>query len=307
MPDFMPDLNNIIKEQASLMGFAACGIAKAERLQESEVYFKQWLDAGFHDGLTYMERNFEKRMDPTLLVDGAKSVIVVLVPYNKVSFVNERAPRIARYAQGIDYHDSIRQKLYDLLNFICQYTGDSSVSGRAFADSAPVLERKWAVKAGLGWQGKNSLLLNKKLGSYFFIAELILNIELPYDNSFNGSFCGQCNRCINACPAKAIEAPGIINAGKCISYRTIEQKQKAKRGDESLHGWLFGCDACQEVCPWNVKPLNSRPEWLKTITEWPVDKEEWLQLTEVEFNSRYGETSLSRTGYERLMANLDLL
>lgn len=301
----LQNLSESIKEKALEMGFAACGIAKAEELTNEKNYVDAWLQNGYQAEMAYMERNADKRLNPCLLEDGTKSVIVVLVPYYSELKQDTQAPRIARYAQTIDYHEPIRQKLYELLTFIKE-SANENVSGRAFTDSAPVLERAWAIKAGLGWQGKNGMLINKKLGSYFFIGELLINIDLEYDKPFTQNFCGECSRCIQACPTQAIVKQKVINARDCISYKTIEQKQNTS--NTKLHGRVFGCDICQEVCPWNNKRTSTAPKWLPLIEyPWPTTIDEWKMMDEKVFKEKYNKSALFRTGYKRFIQNLDLL
>lgn len=300
------DLTHCIKEKALALGFAACGIAAIEELKNEASNLEDWLQKGFQAEMSYMERNKEKRLNPSLLEPGAESIIVVLIPYISELKQKHNAPRIARYAQTVDYHEPIRSKLYELLEFIKDTTGDNSIKGRAFTDSAPILERAWAVKAGLGWQAKNGMLINLKLGSYFFIGELLINLKLEPDQPFTTKHCGQCQRCIQACPAQAIVSHGVIDANRCISYRTIEEKKQSS--NESLHGRLFGCDICQEVCPWNTKPLLTPPHWLESITnEWPSSIEEWKTLGDTNFKLKFGKSALARTGYSKIIQNLDLI
>lgn len=298
-------LSTAIKEKALEMGFAACGIAKAEELTNEKNDFENWLQNGYHAEMAYLERNTDKRFNPCLLEEGTKSVIVVLIPYYSELKQDTQGPRIARYAQTFDYHEPIRQKLYELLAFIKEIS-NKNVSGRAFTDSAPVLERAWAIKAGLGWQGKNGMLINKKLGSYFFIGELLINIDLEYDKPYTQNFCGECLRCIQTCPTQAIVKQRVINANNCISYKTIEQKQNTSNA--KLFGRVFGCDICQEVCPWNKKHISAAPQWLPLVEEpWPSTSEQWKLMGEKLFKERYNKTALARTGYTRFIQNLDLL
>jgi len=301
-------LTNKIKAKALELGFAACGIAIAQELSDEIGYLENWLHQGFQAEMTYMQRNIEKRLNPTLLEEGTKSIIVVLIPYPSILQQKADSPKIARYAQTIDYHEPIRKKLYELYGYIKETTGDETLRGRAFTDSAPILERAWAIRAGLGWQGKNGLLINKKLGSYFLIGELLINIPLIADKPFTQSFCGQCTRCIQACPSQAIVKKYTVNARLCLSYRTIEQKNTPEVTTESLHGRLFGCDICQEVCPWNVKPKLVSPDWLPLLdAKFPQSVTEWKALNENDFKQQFSQSALLRTGYPRLMHNLDLL
>ena len=251
----------IIKAEAERLGFFACGISKARFLEEEQQNLETWLKKGLHGEMKYMENNFEKRLDPTKLVDGAKSIISLLFSYHpKEQQKHKDAPIISKYAYGEDYHFVLKDKMQKLLNFINEKIGE--VSGRAFVDSAPVLEKKWAELSGLGWIGKNSLLLTKQ-GSFFFICELIIDLELNYDKSIN-SYCGTCTRCIDACPTKAITEPYVVDANKCISYLTIEFKESLpKQLQNSFQNRVFGCDICQDVCPHNRKPIfHNEPRFL---------------------------------------------
>jgi len=254
----------------------------------------------------YMERNAEKRIDPTLLVEGAKSIISVLVYYNPGNpSVSTVPPKISRYALSADYHVVVKDMLFKLLDLLRNEYG--SVSGRAFVDSAPVLERAWAEKAGLGWIGKNGLLINQKLGSYVFIGELIVNLEIEPSNEVAPNRCGICTKCIESCPTGAIVAPKVVDARKCISYLTIEKKSSLTEEEKSmLNGWCFGCDICQEVCPWNSKRNEAPNEKLKIIPKIAnLSPEKLTSMSESDFASTFGETSILRTGFLKFIRNIN--
>ena len=241
----------LIKEKARLLGFDYCGIAAAKPLTEDARRLEKWLANGMHGQMTYMENHFDMRINPQLLVPGAKSVITFLLNYFPSQEQSADSPRISKYAYGRDYHLVIREKLSELLSYIRTEIGE--VNGRGFVDSAPVLERSWAVNSGLGWVGKNGNIINKKHGSFFFIATLICDLELNYDTPFINDYCGTCTRCIDACPTDAILPDKIVDGSKCISYFTIELKDALLPADmkNKFEGWMFGCDTCQDVCPWN--------------------------------------------------------
>ena len=239
-----------IKTEALRLGFSSCGIAKAEFLEEEAPRLEQWLKNGFHGEMQYMENHFEKRLDPTRLVPGARSVISLQFNYHPQEIQPTDTYKISKYAYGEDYHPVIKDKLYELFQFIRDNMGD--VNGRVFVDSAPVLERTWAKKSGLGWIGKHSLLISKQRGSFFFLAEIIIDLELEYDQEFKTDHCGDCTKCIDACPTEAILPKNTIDGSKCISYFTIELKDEIPTSMKGkFEDWMFGCDICQDVCPWN--------------------------------------------------------
>lgn len=298
--------SQFIKSEAKRLGFLSCGISKAGFLEEEASRLEHWLNNQMNGQMSYMENNFDKRLNPTLLVDDAKSVVSLLLNYYPSEFQNEESFKISKYAYGHDYHFVIKEKLKELLNSIQDVIGE--VSGRAFVDSAPVLDKAWAAKSGLGWIGKNSNLLTQKVGSFYFIAELIIDLELDYDTATT-DHCGSCTACIDACPTEAIVAPYIVDGSKCISYFTIELKDniplemKGKFDD-----WIFGCDVCQDVCPWNRfskshnEPLfNSNPELLS------MSKKDWTEITEETFNIVFKNSPLKRTKYSGIIRNLDFL
>ncbi|MBS1774649.1 MAG: tRNA epoxyqueuosine(34) reductase QueG [Bacteroidetes bacterium] len=301
----MLSYHQMIKQEAARLGFDSCGIALAQKMDEDARKLETWLNKGFQGKMQYMENHFDLRTDPTQLVPGAKSVITLLLNYFPSEKQNLYAPRISRYAWGIDYHFVIREKLNELLDFI--RTNIGAVDGRGFVDSAPVLERSWAVRSGLGWVGKNGNLLTKHAGSFFFIATLITDLSLEPDPPFSTDHCGSCTRCIDACPTDAIVAPALINGSKCISYLTIELKDALIPTEQAdkLDGWVFGCDICQEVCPWIrfAKPHHQSaftpiPEILNLSTQ------EWMDMSEDTFRKIFKSSPLKRTKFAGIQRNL---
>lgn len=298
--------SSAIKAEAKRLGFLSCGISKAEFLEDEAPRLEAWLKAERNGKMGYMENHFDKRLDPRLLVPGGKSVISVLLNYYSDDQQPEGAPKISKYAYGADYHFVIKEKLKELFSFIHQEIGE--VNGRVFVDSAPVMDRAWAEKSGLGWIGKNTNLITQKVGSYFFIAEMILDLDLEYDLPTT-DHCGTCTACIDACPTEAIVAPYQLDATKCISYLTIELKdQLPTEFQGKMDNWAFGCDVCQDVCPWNRfskqhnEPLfNSKPEILN------YSKKDWEELTSETFNTIFKNSAISRTKYEGLKRNIDFL
>ena len=294
-----------IKQEAIRLGFNTCGIAKAVQLDDDAVRLEQWLKKGHNSGMQYMERYFDLRIDPRKLVPGAKSVITLLLNYFPVQQQQPLAPKIATYAYGTDYHYVIKDKLNQLLQFITENIG--AVDGRGFVDSAPVLERSWAVRSGLGWVGKNGNLLTKHSGSFFFIATLITDLDLVADVPFATDHCGSCTRCIDACPTQAIVSPTEIDAGKCISYLTIELKDSLIPTElhEKMEGWLFGCDICQDVCPWNrfSKP-NTEPAFTPIPEILNLSLKEWEAMTEEMFNKTFKNSPLKRTKWKGMQRNV---
>lgn len=294
-----------IKQEAIRLGFNTCGIAKAVQLDDDAVRLEQWLNKGHNSGMQYMERYFDLRIDPRKLVPGAKSVITLLLNYFPAQQQQPLAPKIATYAYGTDYHYVIKDKLNQLLQFITENIG--AVDGRGFVDSAPVLERSWAVRSGLGWVGKNGNLLTKHSGSFFFIATLITDLDLVADVPFATDHCGSCTRCIDACPTQAIVSPTEIDAGKCISYLTIELKDSLIPTElhEKMEGWLFGCDICQDVCPWNrfSKP-NTEPAFTPIPEILNLSLKEWEAMTEEMFNKTFKNSPLKRTKWKGMQRNV---
>lgn len=294
-----------IKQEALRLGFDACGIARAMKLDDDARRLERWLQKGYQGSMQYMERHFDLRIDPTKLVPGARSVITLLLNYFPEQQQEQAAPRIAKYAWGADYHFVIREKLNALLEGIRLHIGE--VDGRGFVDSAPVLERSWAQRSGLGWVGKNGNLLNKQMGSFFFIATLITDLDLVPDPPFATDFCGTCTRCLDACPTQAIVAPGEVDGSRCISYLTIELKDAVIDAGfhDQMEGWMFGCDTCQDVCPWN---RFSRPHQETYFTPIPeilhLSRREWEELSEEQFRKIFRNSPLKRSKWQGIQRNL---
>ena len=296
----------IIKTEAKRLGFLSCGISKAGFLEEEAPRLERWLKNNMHGEMLYMENHFDKRLDPTKLVENSKAVISLLLNYYPQESQTNNSFKLSKYAYGTDYHFVIKDKLKLLLNFIKDEIGE--VHGRAFVDSAPVLDKAWAAKSGLGWIGKHSNLLTQQVGSFYFIAELVVNLELEYDLPTT-DHCGSCTACIDACPTQAITQPYVVDGSKCISYFTIELKNniptelKGKFDD-----WMFGCDVCQDVCPWNrfSKPhneplFNPHPELLS------MTKKDWEEITEDVFKKVFNDSAVKRTKFAGLKRNIDFL
>ena len=297
-----------IKKCALALGFESCGIAKAQKLDDDARRLENWLNQGKHGTMQYMENHFDLRVDPTKLVPGAKSVITLLLNYFPSEQQDLQAPRIAKYAYGNDYHEVIRTKLKILLEQIRSKIGE--INGRGFVDSAPVLERTWATKSGLGWIGKNGNLINKQQGSFFFIATLIVDIKLDYDDAVAKDYCGSCTRCIDSCPTGAILPDKVIDGSKCISYYTIELKDQLMPGElkNNFNNWMFGCDVCQDVCPWNrfSKPTNEImfkpiPEILNLSTS------QWEEMSEETFKIVFKNSPLKRSKFAGIKRNLQFI
>lgn len=304
-------LNNytsIIKEKAKDLGFSYCGIAKADLLENEARKLELWLNSNYHGEMQYMENYFDKRIDPRKLFEGAKSIISLSYNYyTDKKQIDENAPKISKYAYGYDYHEVIKTKLKTLLLHISENIGE--VNGRAFVDSAPILERAWAVRAGLGWIGKNTMLIHKKGGSFFFLAEIILDIDLLYDIPETKNHCGSCTRCIDACPTNAIDPSGYVKANKCISYATIElRKDIPEFFKNKMQNWMFGCDICNDVCPWNKFATNHN-ESLFQANEimLKTTKKEWIELSKDLFNVISKKSAIRRTKYEGLKRNIQFL
>ncbi len=295
-----------IKSEAKRLGFMSCGISKAEFLEAEAPRLEKWLQQNMHGEMSYMENHFDKRLDPTKLVDGSKSVISLLLNYYPSEFQRDDSYKISKYAYGTDYHFVIKEKLKQLLQFIQQEIGE--VEGRAFVDSAPVLDKAWAAKSGLGWIGKHSNLLTKQVGSFYFIAELIVDLELEYDLPVT-DHCGSCTACIDACPTQAIVEPYKVDGSKCISYFTIELKNELPTSYKNqFDDWMFGCDVCQDVCPWNKfskshnEPLfDPNPQVLNN------SRKDWEELTKETFNEIFKKSAVKRTKFEGLKRNIDFL
>lgn len=293
-----------IKQTAKQLGFDFCGISKAEFLEEEAPRLENWLKQNRHGEMRYMENYFDKRLDPTLLVDGAKSVVSLLYNYYPAQQQRPDAPQISKYAYGQDYHEVIKNKLKEFLDILKKEIGN--INGRAFVDSAPVLDKAWAKKSGLGWVGKNSNLINKQQGSFFFIAELIIDIELEYDGPIK-DFCGTCTRCIDACPTDAIIEPYVVDGSKCISYLTIELKENIPTEFKNkMDHWAFGCDVCQDVCPWNrfSKP-HQEPLFQSHLLN--LSEQDWFDMTEEVFQKTFKNSAIKRTKYKGLKRNLEFI
>ncbi|MBN1768487.1 MAG: tRNA epoxyqueuosine(34) reductase QueG [Prolixibacteraceae bacterium] len=300
--------STLIKTKALELGFSLCGIAPVRKLKAEEKALKAYLANCYHGEMKYMANHFDKRLDPSLLVPGAKSMVLVLLNYFPRNLQQgSNAPKIAKYAYGTDYHYVIKDKLKALLRFINEHIAPAN--GRVFTDSAPVLERAWAVQAGLGWIGKNGLLINRQMGSFFLIGELIIDLELEYDEPYYDEHCGSCNQCLNACPTHALVEPYVLDARKCISYLTIELKAEIPETFRPmLSQRIFGCDICQDVCPWNRKvhptsepAFSPHPEMLQLY------REAWMNLSKNAFNELFRKSALKRAGYQKIMQNISYL
>lgn len=296
----------LIKTEAKRLGFLSCGISKAEFLEVEAPRLEKWLNNNMNGDMQYMENHFDKRLDPTKLVEDSKSVISLLLNYYPEDTQKENTFKISKYAYGNDYHHVIKSKLKALTHFIQEEIGE--VSGRAFVDSAPVLDKAWAAKSGLGWIGKHSNLLTQQVGSFYFIAELIIDLDLEYD-SITTDHCGTCTACIDACPTQAIVEPYVVDGSKCISYFTIELKDQLPNAmKDQFDDWIFGCDVCQDVCPWNKfskphdEPLfNPHPELLD------MTKKDWEEITEDVFKKVFQKSAVKRTKFSGLKRNIDFL
>ena len=299
--------SQFIKNEAKRLGFLNCGIAKAAFLETEAPRLEAWLNDGYQGSMAYMENHFDKRLDPRLLVDDAKSVVSLSFNYYPSQFQNSESYKISKYAYGQDYHHVIKSKLRALLASIQDEIG--AVNGRCFVDSAPVLERAWAEKAGLGWNGKHSLLIEKQKGSFFFLAELIIDLELEYDTPTKTDHCGECTRCIDACPTEAILPNNVIDSNKCISHLTIELKDSIpNQFKNDMENWMFGCDICQDVCPWNrfSKPHNE-PLFAPKEALLNFNKKDWEEITEETFGKIFQKSAVKRTKYSGLKRNIAFL
>lgn len=297
---------DFIKTEAKRLGFLSCGVSKAQFLEEEAPRLENWLNKQMHGQMHYMENHFDKRLDPTKLVEGSKSVISLLLNYFPVKTQDHETYKLSKYAYGTDYHFVIKDKLKSLLHAIQGEIGE--VEGRAFVDSAPVLDKAWAAKSGLGWIGKHSNLLTQQVGSFYFIAELIIDLELEYD-SITTDHCGTCTKCIDACPTQAITEPYVVDGSKCISYFTIELKENIPTQFKGqFEDWMFGCDICQDVCPWNRfskshnEPLfNPHPDLLD------MTKKDWEEITEETFKKVFKKSAVKRTKFSGLKRNINFL
>ena len=295
---------DLIKRKALELGFSSCGISQARFLKEEEQKFEKWLSNGYQGNMSYLERNIDKRLDPRILVPGSKSVISLTYNYyppkklsNKNNFI------ISKYAYGRDYHKVLKKKLRHLFYYMKENIG--SIEGRVFVDSAPVHERAWAKLSGLGWIGKNSLLINKNIGSYFFISEIICDLELEYDSPVSNR-CGNCTKCIDACPTNAITQAQVIDANKCISYLTIENKDTIPEElKNEMNQSIFGCDICQDICPWNkFSTPHKEKEFLPNKKLKKLRKKDWIELTEETFNRIFEGSAIKRAKYNGLKRNI---
>jgi len=294
-----------IKHKAIELGFTAIGISKTDFLEKESILLREWLNEGCHGEMTYMENHFDKRTDPRKLVEGSNSVISVLYNYYNPNQQPEKTYRISKYAYGQDYHFVVKEKLNRLFDFI--KTLESNITGRIFVDSAPVMEKAWAAKSGLGWIGKNTNLISKEYGSFHFIGEIILDLELEYDSAVK-DLCGSCTKCMDACPTKAL-TPYKLDARKCISYLTIEKKGEIPEEYKNhWNDWIFGCDICQDVCPWNskVKPHNDK-NFLPKPAISTFLKSDWEKLPEVDFKKIFKDSPLERTKFEGIKRNIEFL
>jgi len=298
----------VVKQAAGSLGFEFCGIAKAQTLDEDASRLENWLNKGMHGSMKYMENHFDLRVDPQKLVPGAKSVITLLINYFPSKMQNDNSPKISKYAYGKDYHDVIKNRLRNFLQILHGEIGE--VHGRGFVDSAPVLERSWAQRSGLGWIGKNGNLITKQNGSFYFIATLITDLELDYDDPFAKDYCGSCTKCIDACPTEAILPEKIVDGSKCISYFTIELKEmmipSGMKG--KFQDWMFGCDVCQDVCPWNRFSKGTDEIELKPIHEViNFTFKDWEELTEESFKKIFKDSPIRRSKYAGIKRNLKFL
>ncbi len=296
-----------LKSEAIRLGFSFCGISKAEFLEEEAPRLENWLKQNLHGKMQYMENHFDKRLNPTVLVEGSKSVISLMYNYFPQQQQKEDSYKISKYAYGEDYHHVIKEKLKQLVQFITVEIGE--INARVFTDSAPILDRAWAKKSGLGWIGKNSMLIHPKQGSFFFLAEIILDVEFDYDTPIK-DYCGTCNACVEACPTEAILPNKVVDGSKCISYFTIELKDAILPNEVKgkFNDWMFGCDICQDVCPWNrfSTPTNELL-FSPNQTLLNYSKKEWRELTKEIFNELFKKSAVKRTKFEGLKRNIRFL
>ena len=287
-----------IEKRALELGFLACGLVSARFLGEEEERLRTWLDRGYQGSMGYLERNVEKRLDPRLLVPGTQTIVSLAYNYFPQKSQKIENPKIAKYAYGEDYHRVVKDRCFELLQYI--QTLFPGVQARVFVDSAPVMERQWAQLAGLGWIGKNSLLLRKGVGSFFFLAEIFLDVSIEATPVIQSDHCGTCTRCNDACPTQAIVQEQVIDATKCISYLSIEKSEPLEESElEMMHGWLFGCDICQDVCPWNrFSEPHEEPRFeASELIDW--DLEEWKTLQESQFNNAFKKSPIARMGFDK--------
>lgn len=297
-----------IKQKALDLGFMYCGVSKADFLEEEAPRLESWLKNNHHGNMSYMANHFDKRLDPRLLVDDAKTVVSLLLNYYpEANQEDPEAPKISKYAYGKDYHFVIKDKLKELMRFIQEEIGE--VGGRVFVDSAPVMDKVWAAKSGIGWIGKNSNLIHPREGSFFFVAELIIDLELTPDGPMK-DYCGTCTKCIDACPTEAIASPYVVDGSKCISYLTIELKDVLLPNEFRGHmeNWMFGCDICQDVCPWNrFSKAHNEPAFNPHESLLKMSKADWEDLTEEVFREIFRNSAVKRTKFEGLKRNIKFL
>ena len=299
---------SLVKKTAMMLGFDYCGIAKVQPLDEDAKRLEQWLNKGMHGTMQYMERFFELRIDPKKLVPGAKSVISLLMNYFPAEKQNDFTPKISKYAYGKDYHEVIREKLKSFLHTITEKIGQ--VNGRGFVDSAPVLERSCAERSGLGWIGKNGNLITKNNGSFYFIATLITDLDLEYDDPFVKDYCGTCTKCIDNCPTDAILPDKVVDGSKCISYFTIELKDQLIPDEMKgkFDNWMFGCDTCQDVCPWNrFSKANTETSFTPIPEVLNFSTKEWEEMSEEAFKEIFHDSALTRPKYQGIKRNLKFI
>ena len=297
----------LIKDKATELGFFYCGFSKADFLEEEAPRLENWLNLNYQGKMSYMANYFDKRLDPRLLVDDAKTVVSLLLNYYPEEKQHSESPKISKYAYGEDYHTVIKDKLKELIQFLKENIGD--VNGRAFVDSAPVMDKAWAKKSGLGWIGKNSNLIHPKEGSFFFIAELIIDLEIEPDGPMK-DYCGTCTKCIDACPTEAIVQPYVVDGSKCISYLTIELKDEILPSEfkGKMDNWMFGCDICQDVCPWNrFSKITQEPRFKPNPLLLELNSTEWKELNEEVFNQMFKLSAVKRTKYNGLKRNIKFL
>ena len=304
--DIKSKWTNSIKTEAKRLGFLSCGISKSDFLEEEAPRLEKWLNKNMNGEMSYMANHFDKRLDPRLLVEGSKSVISLLLNYYPEETQTDDSYKISKYAYGQDYHHIIKTKLRQLQEFITEEIGE--VNGRAFVDSAPVLDKAWAAKSGLGWIGKNSNLLTQQVGSFYFIAELIVDLELEYDHAVT-DHCGTCTACIDACPTQAIVDPYVVDGSKCISYFTIELKNELPNEMKgSFDDWMFGCDVCQDVCPWNrFSKLHKEPLFNPNPDLLSMTKKDWEEITVDVFQKVFKKSAVKRTKFDGLTRNIEFL
>ena len=297
----------LLKTKATELGFFYCGISKADFLEEEAPKLEKWLNLNYQGKMSYMANYFDKRLDPRLLVDDAKTVVSLLLNYYPEEIQNAESPKISKYAYGEDYHTVIKDKLKELIQYLKENIGE--INGRAFVDSAPVMDKVWANKSGLGWIGKNSNLIHPKEGSFFFIAELILDIEIEPDGPMK-DYCGTCTRCIDACPTGAIVQPYVVDGSKCISYLTIELKDELLPNEfkGKMDNWMFGCDICQDVCPWNrFSKITQEPRFKPNPLLLELKSNDWKELNEEVFNQLFKHSAVKRTKFTGLQRNIKFL